>query len=144
MKLFNIFVALALLQKEVCSTTPFGLKRGGGGAVSVSKNDASLLTPSSEPKDAGTTDEIDDDDALLMRDIEMLSSFLDDVVKKENPGAHELFSILRKHGLGMCSCIVRNKSSFVIVYCQVATSKVLSKAFFLYDFFISFLSTLHS
>lgn len=97
--MFNIFVALAFLQKEVCSTTPFGLKRGGGGAVSVSKNDASLLTPSSEPKDAGTTDEIDDDDALLMRDIEMLSSFLDDVVKKENPGAHELFSILRKHGL---------------------------------------------
>lgn len=44
------------------------------------------------------TDE-EDEDAPLLRDIEMLSSMLADVVKKDNPHVHELFEQLRKHGL---------------------------------------------
>ncbi len=71
----------------------FGLGSSGSSKPSTPSSADSLT----EVKDNAEVDE------KLMKDIEMLSNILSEIVQRENPHVHELYTKFRKHGLDRAS-----------------------------------------
>mmetsp|Transcript_2136 Transcript_2136/g.2901 ORF Transcript_2136/g.2901 Transcript_2136/m.2901 type:complete len:988 (+) Transcript_2136:165-3128(+) len=87
------------------SLTPFCVSSESS---SVSKSIAfGLLGESNKetesPPLTHSADDAADVDEKLMRDIEMLSNMLSEVVERENPHVHELYNTLRAHGIERAS-----------------------------------------
>lgn len=59
-------------------------------------------------------------DAPLMRDIEMLNNMLAEVVERDNPVVHDLYTRFRRHGTTFSRVIVElsRQFPFISVYCS--------------------------
>jgi len=77
---------------------------GGKQKNQVLTDDVAPVNASFAPPPLAQAAEVDDVvDAPLMNDIQMLSDILAEVVKKDNPRVHELYTQLRQHGIERAS-----------------------------------------
>lgn len=86
-------------QKKVAGKNAFVREKTAAMMSATTETDMAVYQPDlsiPEPSSEGVKDV---DDHPLLRDIEILSDMLADVVKRDSPHVHELYNQLRKHGL---------------------------------------------